>query len=131
LVKGWANISESYVTQVPILSLDRVLGGTLHGKKALILVDIEGAEFMMLQGAKQTLANDPRPIWLMEISSSEHQPAGVAMNPNFAKTFELIFMHGYQAVTADTAATQITPQIVEEIMAGRQKLSMHNFVLIG
>ena len=73
LVKGWASIPESYVTQVPILSLDRVLGDKLQGKKALILVDIEGAEFMMLQGAKQTLMNETRPIWMMEISTTDHR----------------------------------------------------------
>lgn len=128
LVKGWANIPNSYVAQVPILSLDRVLGDTLLGKKVLILVDIEGAEWMMLQGAKQTLANDPRPIWLIEISLSEHQPAGVMINPNFAKTFELFFVHGYQAVTADAAAMKITPKIIEEVMAGKLKLSTHNFL---
>ncbi len=128
LVKGWANIPESYVTQVPILSLDRVLGDTLRGKNALILVDIEGAELMLLEGAKQTLINEPRPIWLMEISLSEHQPAGVTINPNFAKTFEFFFLHGYRAVTADAAAIQITPEIVKEVVAGRQKLGVHNFV---
>ena len=57
LIKGWASIHESYVTQVPVLSLDRVLGDAIKGKKALILVDIEGAEFMMLQGAAQALQN--------------------------------------------------------------------------
>jgi len=128
LVKGWAGVPESYVTQVPILSLDRVLGDTLRGKRALILVDIEGAEYMMLQGAKQTLMNDPRPIWLIEITSSQHQPAGVALNPNFSKIFELFFAQGYQALTADAAAVHITPDIVEEVMAGRQKLRMHNFL---
>lgn len=131
LVKGWAGIPESYVTQVPVLSLDRVLGDTLRGKKALILVDIEGAEFMMLQGSKQTLINEPRAIWLMEISSTEHQPAGAAMNPHFAKTFEMFFAQGYRAFTADAAAIEITPAIVQKVVAGTQTLGMHNFVFMG
>lgn len=130
LVKGWASIPESYVTQVPILSLDRVLGNTLHGKRSLILVDIEGAEFMMLQGAKQTLMAEPRPIWLMEVSFAEHQPAGVTMNPRFAETFDLFFEQGYQVVTADSAAEEITPAIVQEVVARRRKLTTHNFVFI-
>ena len=122
------SIPESYVTQVPILSLERVLGDTLQGKKALILVDIEGAEFMMLQGAKQTLMNEPRPIWLMEISSTEHQPVDTVMNPNFTKTFELFFAQGYQAFRADEAGQEITSLKVQQVIDGNQKLSTHNFV---
>ena len=128
LVKGWAAIPESYVTQVPILSLDRVLGDTLRGKKALILVDIEGAEFMMLQGANQTLMNEPRPIWMMEISTTEHQPAGTVMNPHFAKTFELFFAQGYRALTADEAAQEINQESIQQVVAGTQKLGNHNFI---
>ena len=45
MVKGWAGISESYVTQVPVLTLDRILGYVLEGKRAQILVDVEGAEY--------------------------------------------------------------------------------------
>jgi FkbM family methyltransferase len=129
LVKGWAAIPASYVTQVPILSLDRVLGDTLRGKKALILVDIEGAEFMMLQGANQVLINEPRPIWLVEIASTEHQPAGVATNP-YAKTFELFFAQGYRAFTADEAAIEITPAIIEKVVVGSQRLGTHNFLFM-
>jgi len=128
LVKGWADIPESYVTQVPILGLDRVLGDALRCKKALILVDIEGAEFMMLQGAKHTLMNEPRPIWMMEISSSEHQPPGILMNPRFAETFGVFFNHGYQVFTANAAADEITPAIVQEVATGQRKLDTHNFV---
>lgn len=131
LVKGWAAIPESYVTQVPILSLDRVLGDTLRVKKALILVDIEGAEFMMLQGAKQTLMNETRPIWLMEISTTDHQPAGTVMNPHFAETFELLFAQGYRAFTADEAAHEITQMTVQQVVAGKHKLGTHNFVFYG
>ena len=127
LIKGWASIPESYVTQVPVLTLDRLLGDTLHGKKALVLVDIEGAEFMMLQGATQTLQNNPRPIWMMEITTSEHQPAGTVINPLFAKTFELFAGADYQAVTADTAAIEIDQGLLEAVIAGRKKAPSVNF----
>ena len=46
---------------------------------------------MMLQGARLTLQNTPRPIWVMEITTSEHQPAGTLINPNFEKTFDVFF----------------------------------------
>jgi FkbM family methyltransferase len=131
LIKGWAAIPESYVTQVPILSLDRVLGDALRGKKALILVDIEGAEFMMLQGANQTLIDEPRPIWMMEISTTDHQPESTVMNPHFAKTFELFFAQGYRAFTADEAAMEITPAIVRKVVAGAQNLVTNNFMFYG
>lgn len=128
LIKGWASTPESYVTQVPILSLDRILGDTLQGKKALILVDIEGAEFMMLQGAQQTLMNAPHPIWLMEISSREHQPAGTVINPHFGNTFELFFNHGYKAFTADDAAEEITLATVQKVLTDTRKLANHSFI---
>ncbi len=86
---------------------------------------------MMLQGENQTLINEPRPIWLMEISSTEHQPAGVAMNPNFEKTFGLFFDHGYRAFTADEAAQEVTWATVQQVLAGKQNLSTHNFLFYG
>lgn len=128
LIKGWASIHESYVTQVPVLSLDRVLGDTVKGKKALILVDIEGAEFMMLQGATQALQNEPRPIWMMEVSTTEHQPAGTSMNPNFEKIFEVFFECGYRAFTADAETKEIEKSDVDDVVANRKRLTTHNFV---
>jgi len=116
------------VTQVPVLSLDRVLGESLRGKRALILVDIEGAEYMMLQGATQTLINEPRPIWMMEISITEHQPEGTAMNPYFAQTFELFFAQGYRALTADQAGLEITRDVVGQVVEGGRRLDTHNFL---
>ncbi len=128
LLKGWAAIPESYVTQVPVLSLDRVLGESLRGKKALILVDIEGAEFMMLQGATQTLINEPRPIWMMEITTTEHQPAGTVINPYFEQTFQTFLARNYRAFTANELAEEITMKTVADVVAGRCQLLTHNFV---
>ncbi len=128
LIKGWASIPESYVTHVSILTLDRVLGDAIKGKKALILVDIEGAEFMMLQGATRTLQNEPRPIWMMEISTTEHQPMGTTMNPNLAKTFELFFDCGYRAFMADAKGGELTKADVDDIACKKKQLDMHNFI---
>lgn len=128
LIKGWASISESYVTQVPVLRLDRVLGDAIQGKKSLILVDIEGAELMMLEGAAETLQNEPRPIWIMEISTTEHQPVGTSMNPNFAKTFEAFFDHGYRSFTADMERQEIGKADVDDVWAHEVRLGTHNFI---
>lgn len=128
LVKGWASTPESYVTQVPILSLDRVQGGAIKGKLALILVDIEGAELMMLQGAAQTLSNEPRPIWMVEVSTTEHQPAGTTINPNFAKTFDIFFDQGYRAFTADMRSQEIRKVDIDNVLNHEARLSAHNFI---
>ena len=128
LVKGWASAPPEYVTHVPILSLDRILGATIEGKRALILVDIEGGEFSMLQGAFETLRNDPKPIWIVEIASTEHMPKHTAMNPNYSKTFELFFNCGYSAVTANSRMDKINQIEVDEVASGAKKSDTHNFM---
>lgn len=128
LIKGWASIPENYVTQVPVLPLDRILGDTLHDRRALILVDVEGAEYMMLQGASHAFNNNPRPIWMMEISIDEHQPAGTATNPNLKDTFEFFFDNGYRAFTADVSALEISKSDILDISVGKKRLNTHNFV---
>jgi len=87
-------------------------------------------QYMMLEGAKKALMNEPKPTWLMEISTSEHQPVGVPINPNFAKTFNMFFAHGYRVITADDAATEITSELVHKVLAGRHRLNTHNFLFI-
>lgn len=128
LIKGWASIPESYVTQVPVLSLDRILGNLLQGKQALILVDIEGAELMMLQGALETLVCDPRPVWIVEISTAEHQPSGITINPNLIETFEMFFSRGYRAFTVDDQLSEVTFEMVNEISNDKRNFTTHNFL---
>lgn len=128
LVKGWASNPESYVRHVPVLSLDRVLGDALEGKRALVLMDIEGAELMVLQGAVRTLMNEPRPIWFVEIAATTHQPAGTSMNPRYAETFEVFFSRGYRAFTVEQAMQEVTRETVNEVVAGSRRMDVHNFV---
>lgn len=128
LIKGWASIPENYVTQVPVLTLDRVLCDTLRGRRALILVDVEGAEYMVLQGASRILADDPGAIWMMEITVTEHQPAGMHINPKLMDTFDAFFRSGYVAFSADAAAVEIKREAVLEASLGNGQLGTHNFL---
>lgn len=128
MIKGWAGISESYVSQVPVLTLDRILGSTLQDKKALILVDVEGAEHAMLKGATRTLRQEVRPIWMVEIGSTTHQPEGVTINPHLADTFKTFFNEGYVVTTADSAQKRVDFDLVSAVAEGKAEFSVHNFV---
>jgi FkbM family methyltransferase len=128
LVKGWAGAPESYKTLVPCSTMDLLLDSRLKGKRALILVDIEGAEKWMLEGASKMLSNDPKPIWVVEIVTSENQPEGVAINPNFTNTFQFFFESGYEAFSADQEMRPITIEEVALYAKGALKAGTHNFM---
>jgi len=128
LVKGWAGILESYKVLVPSLTMDVVLHNRLQGIKSLILVDIEGAEKLMLEGATKILTNDPPPIWVVEITSKELQPLGVKINPNFKITFDIFFQHGYQAFDLEQSMSPMTKELVEKIFTGKVNFNSNNFL---
>jgi FkbM family methyltransferase len=132
VVKGWSGTPENYVSLVPSSTLDLVLGNRLQGKRVFILVDVEGAEKWMLEGATTLLAaNDPKPIWIVEITTRDHQPRGSAMNPTFKSTFELFFSHGYEAFNADREMTPMTLKQVDLALSGKLRLATHNFLFRG
>lgn len=128
LLKGWANTPESYVTLVPSSTMDVVLGARLKGKKVLILVDVEGFEKQVIEGATIMLANDPKPIWVVEIMTTEHQPQGVAMNPNINSTFQLFSKYGYQSFNFDQGMHPVTMEDVDLASLGTQRFCTHNFI---
>ena len=128
LIKGWASIPEGYVTQVPVLPLDRIALTAIAGKRALILVDVEGAEYFMLMGAKEILSLSPRPLWMMEITASENQPQGVQINPNFEKTFDVFFDSGYRAFLANGTDIEVTRDDIRAAVQNKRSLNAYNFI---
>lgn len=85
---GWASLPATYVTQVPLLPLDRIVGDELQGRRPLVLIDVEGAGDTVIAEAQGLLRHTPRPLWLVEIATREHQPADCPFNPHFVSTFE-------------------------------------------
>ena len=129
LVKGWAGTAESYKTLVPCSTVDNILGNRLEGQKVFVIVDIEGAENMMLEGATKLLDMYPKPIWLIEISGEEHQPQGIKINPNLLATFEKFWSRGYESVSADHLLRKISKEEVRHILENQlDTLGTHNFL---
>jgi len=131
LLKGWGGTPEQHITMVPCSTLDNILVSRFKNKKCFVIVDIEGAEQLMLEGATSIINMFPKPIWMMEISISEHQPMGIKINPNLLSTFRVFWNCGYEAWAIDRLCRIIYPEEIEEISrSGINTLATHNFLFI-
>jgi FkbM family methyltransferase len=129
LLAGWARYSKRYQQTIPLTTLDTLVGNRFNGKKLLIKIDVEGAEYGVLKGAQNTLATSPRPIWMVEICLNEFHPAGP--NPNYSATFEMFWTYGYEARTADRQNRLVTPTDIRSwVIAKRSNLKVFNYIFI-
>lgn len=129
LIKGWAGQSNSEL--VPTNTLDNLVGGRTFEGKCLILIDIEGAEYECLKGAKTLLSRNDQMIFFVEISIGEHQPKGININPNLQNTFRLFDSYGYRAYAADNNLREIHLSEIEKIdNTGIDTMDVHNFIFI-
>lgn len=131
LIPGWAGVPQSYVSRVPVSTLDKVLGSRFMEKRNLFLVDVEGAELSMLSGAVNQLNSENHSAWIIEITISEHLPDGQAINPKLMDTFEIFWSRGFGAYTADGRAVQVTRDMIRRTLdSGRDDIGTHNFIFL-
>lgn len=129
LLKGWAGYSASTRQIIPVATLDSVLGDSYSDQRLLIKIDVEGAEFDVLQGAIKTLHRKPRPVWFMEICLSEFHPGEV--NQNYLKTFDYFFEQGYEVRTANLAFSAVRREdVVRWIEQGHTDTGNFNYLFI-
>jgi FkbM family methyltransferase len=131
LIPGWSNVSKKKSSLIPCLTLDLVAGERLRNVKTLIIIDIEGYEKPMLDGAEKLLNNNPKPIWIVEITVKEHQPNKNTINPNLLKTFEKFWESNYSSYAIDDKIKKIKKGEIEKIVkTGNDTLMTHNFIFI-
>lgn len=130
LIKGWAGFSSEQPLCIRTARLDDIIGDRLREKKALILIDVEGAEYALMKGAERLLTTVPKPIWMVEITTQEQQPDGVTINPNFLATFTLFREHGYEPYAIIKGGTRLLThqEIHAMINAGFKQTCSHNFI---
>lgn len=94
----------------------------------LILVDIEGAEKQMLDGADLILNSSPKPIWIVEIVTNENQPLDGGVNPYFLSTFNTFFENGYEAFQVDENMQSVTREDVDLLFRGVKQANTYNYL---
>lgn len=131
LVRGWAQNSRVQKQLVPISTLDTVLAERMEGRSVLILIDAEGSEHNILEGAKRFLSFQPKPIWIVEIAVFKNQPRGQSINPKLLSTFQIFWDNGYDAWTADKEQRQVSPKEIMSVCETMiDTLHTHNFLFI-
>lgn len=129
LVQDWAGYSPKFRQTVPVNTLDNILGGRFAGRRLIVKIDVEGAEYPVLLGAIGALGASPRPIWLVEICLDEYHPGGI--NPDFQRTFELFWDAGYDCYCADADATPVRPADVHRWVEARSNgLGVFNYFFV-
>ena len=99
------------------------------GKKLVIKIDVEGAEYDVLCGALKTLCLSPRPTWFIEICLNEFHPGG--MNPNYEAIFELFLQHGYEVRIANEEVTLVTSNDIKSWVANKcSAINNFNYIFI-
>ena len=131
LIPGWGGTNKASFKFIPTIKLDSLIFDQKTENPLLIVVDIEGAEKYMLEGAQKLLDLKLKPIWLIEISIDEHQPIGVKINPDLIETFEIFLKKGYKAYSADKYITEIKIEEIKKIFNLKvNTLKFHNFIFI-
>jgi FkbM family methyltransferase len=127
LVTGWAGVSESYASYLPVTTLDTTLNGRLRGQRSLFIVDVEGAEADVLAGAAAQLVVAPKPVWVVEIIFS--QRGGIGRNPNFRRSFEAFWRNGYECWTANDDRLPVSAKTIRDMEeSGVNTLNCTNFL---
>ncbi|CAM8359495.1 FkbM family methyltransferase [Candidatus Methylopumilus universalis] len=128
LIGNWNNAGISNFKITPTTTLDYSLKQRFEKERLLILVDIEGFELEMLLGAKNILNVHPKPIWIIEISFSDHMPQNQKYK-KAKKVFELMWSSGYRSYFADINLIEFKKETLAMIIKRRRYDSLtSNFV---
>ena len=96
-----------------------------------MIVDVEGAEPLLLAGAASILGMEPKPIWMMEITIADHLSNGIGINQNLLSTFQFFWNAGYDAYTANRQSRIVSRHELEEIIrSGLDTLGVYNFIFV-
>jgi FkbM family methyltransferase len=128
LIPGWSSDNSGHYSLIPVTTLDLLLGDRLNGKKAIFIIDIEGAEYNLLKGAIRQLKIQPRPTWFVEICAGNFQPKGTLINPTLLPTFEIFWQHGYTCHMLAEKRVPIERTQVIEWSQGKNLPRFYNFI---
>ena len=115
LIRGFSDHYHLKSRTVPVHIIDDVIPGHIvHGKKTLVLMDIEGSEAHALEGAGTLLRHaDPKPVWIIEVFPCKEYDG---YNP-VPRIFQIMRDSGYSPYLFD-----------DEFESGLKQVSFENLI---
>ena len=116
LLKGF-NAQYDQGVYVQAISADELVPSDFGNSGALYLIDVEGAEFSVLSGARK-LINAKNSTFVVEVSCREFMP-NEAFSDGFLALFELFSNNGYQAeeIMSDGSLKSLTLADVRQMIS--------------
>jgi len=119
-------------TPKPSLSDASLADFSPDGRRAVFIRDWNLWVRDIATGAEKQLTLNPKPVWMVEIQTTSHQPSGRDVNPDLQRTFEMFWDHEYEAWTAERKPKMISKEDIERVsLGGINHLGTHNFVFLG
>ncbi|OSQ53510.1 FkbM family methyltransferase [Marivita geojedonensis] len=128
LISGWANCEAGHFARVPVLTLDTILSDRFKNQRMLVMIDVEGFELPVLEGALRQLQRALAPVWFVEIGIDEHMPDGIGINPNLLPTFDMFWQNGYCAENVFSPGKAVSRSEVEAWSQGLDLPGNNNFI---
>lgn len=92
IVNIWDNKEKG--TLIPVNTLDQVIGSRIADSRCLYLVDVEGAEHLILQGGMSCL-NNKDSVWVIEITAPIQKGNSLAGEDRFRSVFRIFSDKGF------------------------------------
>lgn len=116
LKEEWAGVLKHFSITIALSTLDTLLFCRLTNSRPLIKVDVEEAEYQVIRGAFHVLRSKPSPIWLVEVTLTEHLSCSV--NSNYLRTFDSFFDLGYHCRSVGTDRSILRSEIQDYFDTG-------------
>ena len=129
LLKGWARAPESLSNLTFVHTADKVFEKR-DSRRRLFMVDIEGAEYSFLKGAKSFIDSSESNYWILEINIYNHFPDS-KINPKLLEIIDIFLNAKYDVLAIKETLVPISREIVVSTVAEQKdKIKTHNFLFL-